>query len=192
MSDNALTRLIRELASQGDNYGVIARAVGVIDEDEGREVVDEIKAAIAEFGGGITWGPVLAHSGEPDYQTGYDRRGRSWIRERGEDSWGHAQWGDPVLEAGEEAVDERDLEERLADAICLEDLLDAMRYDRDWEGDFDFSSLPTYGGEAIQDTEGVWSWDATRVLVSAPPGGDLQIMTRAEWAEIVGARSSQP
>ena len=29
----------------------------------------------------------------------------------------------------------------------------------------DWTSLPTFGGHELADTSGIWSWDATRMLV---------------------------
>ena len=41
----------------------------------------------------------------------------------------------------------------------------------------DWTSLPTFGGEEPQDTAGVWSWDATRLLVGTC-ADDLKIVAR--------------
>lgn len=38
--------------------------------------------------------------------------------------------------------------------------------------------LPVYGGEEPSSTDGVWSWDAERLLVD-----DMRIVPRAEWEE---------
>ena len=43
----------------------------------------------------------------------------------------------------------------------------------------DWTSLPNYGGEE-PDTDGVWSWDADRLLVGSC-ADDLEIVTRTEW-----------
>lgn len=45
-------------------------------------------------------------------------------------------------------------------------------------GVLDWTELPTFGGEAPADTQGVWSWDATRLLVGTC-ASDLRIVARA-------------
>ena len=44
-------------------------------------------------------------------------------------------------------------------------------------GELDMTSLPTFGGTEPADTTGIWSWDATRLLVGAG-GDDLEIVDR--------------
>ena len=44
------------------------------------------------------------------------------------------------------------------------------------------SDLPNFGGEEPDDTDGVWSWDETRLIVGSF-AGDLAIITREEYAE---------
>lgn len=44
-------------------------------------------------------------------------------------------------------------------------------------GEIDWTSLPTFGGDEPRDTAGVWSWDATRLLVGTC-AADLQIVPR--------------
>lgn len=44
-------------------------------------------------------------------------------------------------------------------------------------GVLDWTSLPTFGGEAPSDTEGVWSWDEDRLLVGSS-ASDLTIEPR--------------
>ncbi|MBU1067461.1 hypothetical protein KKE60_06715 [Patescibacteria group bacterium] len=46
-----------------------------------------------------------------------------------------------------------------------------------WSGD-----LPTFGGDEPRYTEGVWSWDAERLLVGENLDC-LRIVTRDEWDE---------
>lgn len=46
-------------------------------------------------------------------------------------------------------------------------------------GEIDWTSLPTFGGEEPHNTVGVWSWDATRLLVGTC-ADDLKIVDRAE------------
>lgn len=43
----------------------------------------------------------------------------------------------------------------------------------------DFTSLPTFGGDEPRDTMGVWSWDATRLIVGACRS-DFEIVDRAD------------
>ena len=38
----------------------------------------------------------------------------------------------------------------------------------------DWTDLPTFGGEAPSNTDGVWSWDATRLLVTSAPLAGLE------------------
>lgn len=53
----------------------------------------------------------------------------------------------------------------------LEQLRDAMVSGEIWDGapmkfgELDWTSLPTFGGDEPRNTFGIWSWDATRVLV---------------------------
>lgn len=44
------------------------------------------------------------------------------------------------------------------------------------------TELPTFGGEEPQDTDRVWSWDETRLLVGTG-SADFKIVARAEWQE---------
>ena len=67
-----------------------------------------------------------------------------------------------------------------ADAINLEQLrtiveaMDSDEFDR-WGPE-----LPTFGGEAPENTDDVWSWDKARLLVTNYNCG-FQIVDRAEW-----------
>lgn len=75
---------------------------------------------------------------------------------------------------------------------CLEQLIDALTdargmavraARRDGEDEscvddgVDWTSLPTYGGEQPINTSGMWSWDATRLLVGTCLS-DLRIINR--------------
>lgn len=42
--------------------------------------------------------------------------------------------------------------------------------------EIDMTSLPTFGGTEPKDTSGVWSWDATRMIVGT--GSDYEIVDR--------------
>lgn len=44
------------------------------------------------------------------------------------------------------------------------------------------SDLPNFGGEEPDDTDGVWSWDETRLIIGEF-AGNLEIITREEFAE---------
>lgn len=57
----------------------------------------------------------------------------------------------------------------------LEELLD---YVRTTQG-VDMTSLPTFGGPEPEDTVGIWSWDATRLLVGEGMA-DLRIVARED------------
>lgn len=60
----------------------------------------------------------------------------------------------------------------------LDDLLRAIR-----AGEQALTTdLPTFGGTDPVDTRGLWSWDATRLLVGSC-ADDLQILTRGAYAE---------
>lgn len=61
-----------------------------------------------------------------------------------------------------------------------------------WEA-LDLSDLPTYGGEPIPPTAGVWSWDRDRVLVSSWLTGEddvaaFTLVTREQFELLVGDR----
>ena len=43
-------------------------------------------------------------------------------------------------------------------------------------GELDMTSLPTFGGTEIANTEGIWSWDETRMLVG--DGSNFEIIER--------------
>lgn len=48
----------------------------------------------------------------------------------------------------------------------------ALRFGGDYEqAGIDISDLPVFGGEEPADTDGVWSWDATRLLADDGDGG---------------------
>lgn len=38
---------------------------------------------------------------------------------------------------------------------------------RDSDGRLDWTHLPTFGGDEVNDTHGVWSWDADRLLMNS-------------------------
>ncbi len=61
-----------------------------------------------------------------------------------------------------------------------------------WEA-LDFSDLPTYGGEPIPVTAGVWSWDKDRALVASWLTGDddvaaFTLVTREQLGLLIGDR----
>jgi len=64
------------------------------------------------------------------------------------------------------------------DATDLDGLLEAVVEADDLGADIDIAALNTFGGEKPGSTEEVWSWDGTRLLVSA--GGDFLIIDREE------------
>lgn len=70
------------------------------------------------------------------------------------------------------------------DELCevLNDLHEAKRQAEEVGDTFtdpiDYAGLPTFGGEAPDDTAGVWSWDAERILVGA---GDWEIVAREDY-----------
>jgi hypothetical protein len=65
--------------------------------------------------------------------------------------------------------------EATAAAKTLDDVL-AIITDRQYE-DEDFTSLPTFGGSQPDDTQGVWSWDETRLIVGSC-ADDFEIVER--------------
>ena len=60
---------------------------------------------------------------------------------------------------------------RITNAACLSDLMDALKLDGERAEAFAWAlgnvmpELPLFGGEAPDDTAGVWSWDAASLLV---------------------------
>ena len=46
--------------------------------------------------------------------------------------------------------------------------------------EYDWTKLPSFGGEEPEDTTGVWSWDEKNVLVGES-AYDLEIVSRDEW-----------
>ena len=60
----------------------------------------------------------------------------------------------------------------------LDDLYEAMRSGALTE---DWDSLPTFGGPDVEDTDGVWSWDAGRAIVGTC-ADDLEIIAREDLA----------
>ena len=70
----------------------------------------------------------------------------------------------------------------------LDALLDALQaidagcdeYDHQVFFEDDAMSLPTFGGTAPRDTRGVWSWDATRLIVGEGGVWDWEIIPREE------------
>lgn len=65
---------------------------------------------------------------------------------------------------------------RKLERVCVEADVKSEDY-------IDFSSLPTYGGQAPRDTAGVWSWDETRVLVGQCVS-DFEIVSREMRGQI--------
>jgi hypothetical protein len=61
----------------------------------------------------------------------------------------------------------------------LDELAEAMRDGRVFR--FDDGTLPTFGGEEPDDTCGVWSWDADRVIVGNC-AANIEIISREEAA----------
>lgn len=71
----------------------------------------------------------------------------------------------------------------VAAPTTLEQLQDYLRAGTLWDGapfkhgEIDWTSLPTFGGPEPVDTQGVWSYDATRLLVGTCTA-DLEITNR--------------
>ncbi len=59
----------------------------------------------------------------------------------------------------------------------LDDLLFDVQCNRFQEGAM--TRLPTYGGETPANTNGVWSWDATRLMVGTC-ARDMRLVLRSE------------
>lgn len=77
-----------------------------------------------------------------------------------------------------------------------DNLLTLAEYLRDgieWDGaplahgEVDWTSLPTFGGEAPRDTTGVWSWDADDLLVGRC-ADELEIVSRSDYSRQSAAR----
>jgi len=62
------------------------------------------------------------------------------------------------------------------DAFCAEHELDAQNELLGWG--VNATDLPTFGGIEPANTDGIWSWDATRILTGAC-WSDITIETRA-------------
>jgi hypothetical protein len=62
-------------------------------------------------------------------------------------------------------------------AVCADFAADLLSDDND--GPFDLDPLPTFGGEALPRTEGLFSWDAENVLVG-DTWDDAIIVSRGE------------
>ena len=68
----------------------------------------------------------------------------------------------------------------------LEELSEYLKLGFGWQGapikggDVDWSALPIFGGEEPANTQEIWSWDETRLLVGTY-AYDLDIVPRAEW-----------
>lgn len=67
--------------------------------------------------------------------------------------------------------------EEIAAATSIDAVL-AIITDRQFD-DGDFSSLPTFGGVEPAETQGVWSWDDTRLIVGLC-ADDFEIVWRAD------------
>jgi len=64
----------------------------------------------------------------------------------------------------------------LVDACkTLDQLLDVLQAMTD-SRDVDMTSLPTFGGTEPKATDGIWSWDATRMIIGT--GSDYEIVDR--------------
>lgn len=48
------------------------------------------------------------------------------------------------------------------------------------KGECDTTSLPTFGGNEPENTQGVWSWDETHMIVGTCPS-DMEIVSRAAF-----------
>ena len=58
-------------------------------------------------------------------------------------------------------------------------------FDQIKNGDIDLTDdLPTFGGEEPADTNEVWSWDESNLIVGTCTSG-IEIMSRDEWFSII-------
>lgn len=63
---------------------------------------------------------------------------------------------------------------------ALRDALNEATEEEIWA--VDMTSLPTFGGTEPHDTEGVWSWDESRLLVSDNKRGEgFAIVSRSDF-----------
>ena len=75
---------------------------------------------------------------------------------------------------------------KIKDAKDLDQLLSFINIAEEYKGKFfdedgvfGFSDFPTFGGEDPSNTDGVFSWDATRLLVETQVG--FEIVNRDDW-----------
>lgn len=70
---------------------------------------------------------------------------------------------------------------RIENAGTLRELLEVLRESRmlapEYRDAVDWGSLPLFGGPEPADTQGVWSWDETHLLVGTC-ANDLEIVSR--------------
>ncbi len=67
-------------------------------------------------------------------------------------------------------------QDRVNACTNLDELLDVLNSMED-SRDVDMTSLPTFGGDEPSNTMGVWSWDATQMIIGT--GSDYQIVDRS-------------
>lgn len=75
----------------------------------------------------------------------------------------------------------------------LDEMLEVMQANATWPGapgygELDWTSLPNFGGPDPDDTDGVWSWDAERLLIGTH-SEDMEIVTRTEWDNLFAAHA---
>ena len=155
-------------ASESDDYG---RCAECAEADAPLDTLNDLHDAIEEYVASNT-------NGYADCL-----RSLEWAT----DGTREATLGGVIANEGAAAEAEMYLATRIVQsAESLDDLLDAWR-----DGNCAIfeapgvprADLPTYGGEAPDETTGVWSWDAARVLITYD-GGEPCIVSREEWAEI--------
>lgn len=66
-------------------------------------------------------------------------------------------------------------QEKVNACTTLDELLDVLNEMED-SRDVDMTSLPTFGGDEPPSTNGVWSWDESRIIIGT--GSDYEIVGR--------------
>lgn len=73
----------------------------------------------------------------------------------------------------------------IAAAANLTALLQALRDTRsltsEEQDEIDWTDLQTFGGDEPDSTSGVWSWNASSLIVGTC-AGDINIVSRVDWA----------
>ncbi|WP_026332133.1 hypothetical protein [Thioalkalivibrio sp. ALE16] len=124
-------------------------------------------------GGGVTITEVCAHCG----------------MYRVTDTWDQSQGPEPVETIEYRDADDTSLawsaERAILKAPSLDSLVEALseRFDSTSERfqERGLVDLPNYGGDEPEDTQGIWSWDETRLLIGEGGPDEWEVVTREDW-----------